>query len=104
MPVNWKDYPPNWKQIAFEKKESVDWKCENCGKQCRRPGEPFDTHLAEIEKVEIQMHGPNSGWVHLPVNLKKVDAENGLKGFCGTCSSVRIPKAIPEGLPDPLPV
>ncbi len=63
-------------------------------------GEPFDTHMAEIEKVEIQMHGPNGGWVHLPVNMKKVDAESGLKGFYGTCSSVQIPKAIPEGLPE----
>lgn len=24
MPVNWKDYPPDWNQIAFKKKEKVD--------------------------------------------------------------------------------
>lgn len=29
MPVNWNDYPKDWKQIAFHKKESVGWKCEN---------------------------------------------------------------------------
>ncbi len=62
-------------------------------------GEPFDTHNAEIEKVEIQMHGSNGEWLCLPVDMKKVEFENGLKGFYGTCASVRIPKAIPENLP-----
>ena len=62
-------------------------------------GEPFDTHKAEIEKVEIQMHGSNGEWLFLPVDMKKVEYENGLKGFYGTCASVRIPKAIPDNLP-----
>ena len=41
MPVNWNDYPKDWKQIAKAKKESVGWKCEICGKQCKRDGEPY---------------------------------------------------------------
>ena len=44
MPMDTAKYPANWKQIAQEVKEEADWQCEMCGKQCRRPGEPFDTH------------------------------------------------------------
>ena len=44
MPMRKELYPADWKEIAARKKESVDWVCEDCGKQCRKPGEPFDTH------------------------------------------------------------
>lgn len=44
MPMKRELYPENWKQIAREKKNASGWKCEGCGKQCRRPGEAFDTH------------------------------------------------------------
>lgn len=44
MPVDWSKYPENWKEIADRIKSEADYQCEMCGKQCRRPGEPFDTH------------------------------------------------------------
>ena len=44
MPVDWKKYPENWKEIADRIKAEADYQCEMCGKQCRHPGEPFDTH------------------------------------------------------------
>jgi hypothetical protein len=44
MPVDWKKYPDNWPEISMSIKVEADWQCEMCGKQCRRPGEPFDTH------------------------------------------------------------
>ena len=44
MPVNWSDYPPDWKEIAFRAKEAAGWICQRCGLSCRKPGEPFDTH------------------------------------------------------------
>ena len=44
MPVDWKKYAADWKVIAKAKKASVGWKCEDCGKQCRKPEEQFDTH------------------------------------------------------------
>ena len=36
-------YPPDWEAIARRVKEAADWRCAECGRQCRRPGEPFDT-------------------------------------------------------------
>ena len=44
MPMDRERYPVDWERIATAKKESVGWVCERCGKQCRKPGEPFDTH------------------------------------------------------------
>lgn len=37
-------YPPNWEEIATAVKEAAGWRCQTCGRQCRRPGEPFDSH------------------------------------------------------------
>ena len=32
MPVDWNDYPNNWKSIAKEAKDKAGWKCEKCGR------------------------------------------------------------------------
>lgn len=50
-------YPPDWDDIATDVKEQAGWKCENCGRQCRFPHDPFDTHrrtltVAHINHVE----------------------------------------------------
>ena len=57
MPVDWSKYPDDWKDIAKAVKEAAGWKCEKCGKQCRFPGDEFDTHrrtltVAHINHVE----------------------------------------------------
>lgn len=48
MPVDWSLYPKDWPEIAHAKKEASGWKCEACGRECRRPGEPFDTHVRTL--------------------------------------------------------
>lgn len=53
MPVDWKKYPHNWKEIALFVKERADWRCQFCGKQCRRPGEPFDTHRRTLTAAHL---------------------------------------------------
>ena len=57
MPMERDRYPANWKQIAFAKKESVNWRCEVCGMQCRRPWEPFDTHKRTLTVAHLN-HTP----------------------------------------------
>jgi hypothetical protein len=57
-------YPPNWDEIALEIKEQAGWKCEKCGKQCRFPDDPFDTHkrtltVAHINHVEMDCRSEN---------------------------------------------
>ena len=62
-------------------------------------GEPINTHTIEIEKVELQLLGPDDKWVFFAVEMEKTEFENGLKGFYGICPSVKIPKPIPKGFP-----
>lgn len=64
MPMDRSKYPVNWNEIAFEIKEQAGWKCEKCGKRCRRPGENFDTHkrtltVAHINHVEMDCRPEN---------------------------------------------
>lgn len=37
-------YPAEWSVISFEIRDAADWVCQECDMQCRKPGEPFDTH------------------------------------------------------------
>lgn len=64
MPMDKSKYPGDWDAIAVEIKEQAGWKCQNCGKQCRTPGERFDTHrrtltVAHINHVEMDCRPEN---------------------------------------------
>lgn len=72
MPMRRELYPDDWEDIAFAVKEEADWKCEWCGKQCRRPGEPFDTHRRTLT-VSHQDHNP--------ANCER----SNLKALCAPC-------------------
>ena len=72
MPMEAKRYPANWKQIAREKKDSTGWCCEFCGKQCRKPGEPFDTHTRTLTVAHMN---------HIPEDCRP---EN-LRALCAPC-------------------
>lgn len=72
MPVDWSIYPENWKEIAMSVKNNAEWKCEGCGKQCRKPGEPFDTHKRTLT-VSHQDH-----------DTRNNEASN-LKALCAPC-------------------
>ena len=64
MPMNHADYPPDWISIATAVKDAAGWRCEKCGRQCRFPGEKFDTHVrtltvAHINHVTMDCRGEN---------------------------------------------
>ena len=67
-----KRYPANWKQIAFAVKEKAEWKCEKCGLQCRKPGEPFDTHKRTLTVAHLD---------HTPENVN----DDNLMAMCPKC-------------------
>ena len=64
MPMDKTKYPSDWVQIAQVVKNQASWKCEQCGLQCRLPGEQFDTHrrtltVAHINHVEMDCSPEN---------------------------------------------
>jgi len=53
MPMQTNRYPIDWTAIAHSIKSACDWQCQNCGMQCRRPGEPFDTHKRTLTVAHL---------------------------------------------------
>jgi hypothetical protein len=76
MPADKRRYPADWDAIALRVKEAADWICGDCGRQCRRPGEPFDTH-----KRTMSVH-------HLDHDPPNVDSSN-LIALCAKCHLAR---------------
>jgi hypothetical protein len=75
MPVDWSKYPADWKDIARAVKIEADWTCEQCGKQCRRPGEPFRSHthtltVAHCNHVEADCRPENLAALCAPCHLR----------------------------------
>ena len=75
MPMDRKKYPADWDKIATELKNRVGWQCEDCGKQCRKPGEPFSTHketltVAHINHVEHDCRDINLVALCAPCHLR----------------------------------
>lgn len=74
MPMNRALYPDDWDDIATAIKEAAGWRCEHCGKQCRRPDEPFDTHkrtatVAHLNHCEADCRPENLACLCAPCHL-----------------------------------
>jgi hypothetical protein len=73
MPITDKSaYPADWDAIALAVKVAADWVCQRCGMQCRRPGEPFDTHKRTMSTMHLD---------HDPANC----APDNLQAACSKC-------------------
>ena len=59
MPMERGRYPANWKELALEVKNAAGWRCAACGKKCRMPGEPFDSHTRTLTVHHID-HQPEN--------------------------------------------
>ena len=72
MPMERERYPADWERIALEVKEKAGWRCGKCGKQCRKPGDPFDTHKNTLTVAHLN---------HTPEDVRP---EN-LMAMCAPC-------------------
>lgn len=50
MPMDRSLYPKDWDAIARAIKVAADWKCQQCGRPCRRPGETLYDFVWRIEE------------------------------------------------------
>lgn len=66
MPMDYTRYPADWKAIALATKEAAQWICQDCGMQCRRPGEAFDTHRRTMSVMHLDHNPANCD----PLNLR----------------------------------
>ena len=59
MPTRRWRYPDDWERRARLVKEAARWRCQRCGKQCRRPGESFDTQRRTLTAAHLD-HDPEN--------------------------------------------
>lgn len=85
-------YPSDWADIALTIKIKAGWKCEECDRPCRKPGETLDEfkyRLAQINKTLYMECCRKPGAFVLTVahlNHKPSDVSPGnLKAYCAPC-------------------
>lgn len=93
--MNRKDYPPEWDAIARQVKDEANWKCEQCQRQCIRPGQSISefleviriTRLSECPVVAEFLQHPKRwqlGVAHLDHRPHNCQRSN-LKALCTGC-------------------
>lgn len=56
MPMQRNRYPKNWDEIALQVKTEVNWRCEECGRECRRKNESMTEFVQRVvPKVHCKM-------------------------------------------------
>ena len=97
MPVNWSNYPGNWKQLSRSIKESAGWTCQECQKPCRKPGLAWDRFYNALSQewrekaidtvkgvIKVRKQRFTLTVAHLDHNTRNNDLSN-LRALCATC-------------------
>ncbi len=83
MPMDRTRYPADWDTIALAVKEATGWICQDCGMQCRKPGETFDTHRRTMRVHHVGVAKPD-GTPGDPHDKQDCRPEN-LLALCAAC-------------------
>lgn len=87
MPWNRADYPDDWEAIALAIKEKANWKCQECDRPCRKPGESFPDFLKRVNQRYTADVRPGQYTLtvahlnHVPADMR----EENLKAMCASC-------------------
>ncbi|RCJ41117.1 hypothetical protein [Nostoc punctiforme] len=67
MPMQRDRYPSRWQEIALQVKTEANWKCEECGRECRKVGETLSEF---IDRVVPKVHCTDSCDLLHEINAK----------------------------------
>lgn len=67
MPMDRKRYPSDWEAIALKIKSEANWKCSECGRECRRVGESLSEF---IDRIVPKVHCTDSYNLLNEINTK----------------------------------
>ena len=87
MPMDRSLYPKDWDTIAREVKEAAGWKCQECDRPCRMPGESFAAfqvrHAAHflVDEKPGQHVLTVAHLDHVPANCDR----SNLRALCTVC-------------------
>lgn len=78
-------YPEDWEKISYNYRKSVNWKCEKCGKDCRKNKRYLHTHHINSVKTNnkesnlkalcLRCHSKEPGHSHLKLQNRKLELE-----------------------------
>jgi len=91
MPMDRSLYPSNWDEIATSVKNEADWCCQECGKQCYRPGQ---ASLSCIKTDRSKWASNTLTVAHLDHRPENCDRSN-LRALCAPCHCRYDLKAMP---------
>lgn len=95
MPMDRARYPKNWEEIAQHVKQAADWRCQECGRPCKRPHQSwafFKAAIAicapywadEFDEGTPKHHRFVLTVAHLDQNPANNDPAN-LRALCSVC-------------------
>lgn len=67
MPIQRERYPDDWEEIALAIKTEANWKCQECGRECRKPGESWSEF---IDRIVPKVHCKSSYDLNQEINDK----------------------------------
>jgi hypothetical protein len=88
MPMDRRLYPVDWDAIAFAVKTAAQWKCEDCGKVCRRPDESLEdfARRAQLRLTAVQQAPKRWELTVAHLNHRPEDCHrDNLKALCAPC-------------------
>lgn len=98
MPMDRRLYPHNWEEIATAVKNEVGWRCEECDRPCRMPGETLESLVFRLPNQwldDLELSAEDDGntpkltrfvltVAHLDHRPENCDRSN-LKALCAPC-------------------
>jgi hypothetical protein len=81
MPMERARYPADWSTIALAIKTAAHWRCEECDRPCRRPGEDVEDFAARLltdepypwhdELYEYVADEESGEWAYVPLHPQR---------------------------------
>lgn len=80
-------YPANWKQKSLAVRSAANWRCQHCGRLCRKPGETIADFILRTGYDQVSVEEHPRRWslqaAHLNHDPENEDAE--LLALCLPC-------------------
>lgn len=87
MPWNRSLYPANWRELATAVKDEAHWRCQECRRPCRRPGERWEEFRLRLSHINLEEEKPGRFVLtvaHLDHRPENSDRAN-LRALCTVC-------------------
>lgn len=91
MPMRRELYPKDWNAIALSIKSAAGWRCQNCGRICRRPGQTWgdfihENNLKQLEAIGLPFKRQRYTLTTAHLNHQPQDCRpQNLKALCSGC-------------------